>query len=181
MRDSLLLQSELAKEATRAHRENKEYSIDKALAREYLEKASESLDSEVFPLINLSSIETNKFDTDKRALWLFQDQAENYGRFLYNKPNNITKMPLLFDSQNHINEQSAPYANQLWLHWFPGGVGRSSLDGSCRYLDCNVWLRGVFPKTTEGGSQKSSQNLDEQIKRRLERIYQDLRKILGKD
>ncbi len=151
IRNSPLLQLELAKEAVKAHQSGKEYSIAEKLAKEYSEKASEDQNSEVFPLTNLEAIATNKFDADKRTLWLFQDQAEKYGKFLYD--NNIKEMPLYFNDKSYINEQVSPFANQLWLHdlgnWSP-------LHGYGRGLDYSVRVRGVS-STGEASAQKISE------------------------
>ena len=111
LRNSLLLQPELAKGALIAHEAQKEYSIEDSLAKEYMAKASEDKNSEVFPLTNLDSISTNTFDKDKRVLWLFQDYSEIFGRFLYD--NGIQEMPLQFFRQNRIDKEGRPFTNQL--------------------------------------------------------------------
>ena len=50
VRNSPLLQLELAEEAVQSNRNGKEYSIDQKLAKEYQDKVSEDMNSEVFPL-----------------------------------------------------------------------------------------------------------------------------------
>lgn len=151
IRNSPLLQLELAKEAVKAHQSGKEYFIAEELAKEYSEKASEDQNSGVFSLTNLAAIATNKFDTDKRTLWLFQDQAEKYGKFLYDL--GITEMPLWFNDKSYINEQVSPFANQLWLH----ALGfRSYLDGYGRGLGYCGRVRGVS-STGEASAQKSKE------------------------
>ncbi len=151
LRHSLLLSQRLAKKAVSSYRNSKEAYIEKSLAEEYEAKASQSPDGEVFLLDNFEAIETKEFEEDLRALWLFQDQVEKYGRFLYNS--GIKEMPLIFNCQDYIDKQPSPYANQLWLHRLADG-GRSGLYGLDRLLLYGGRLRGVFPKTAEGGSQK---------------------------
>lgn len=151
VRNSPLLQLELSKEAVKAHRQEEEYSIESSLAKEYSDKASDAPEAEVFHLTDLEAIKTNKFDTDKRALWLFQTQSENYGKFLYDS--NIKEMPLWFNSEAYINSQKSPFINQLWLHGsnVEGGYG---LIGFCRRLDYDSNVRGVRPISGKASSQK---------------------------
>jgi len=138
IRNSPLLQLELAKEAVKAHRSGKEYSIESSLAKEYSGKSSEDQNSEVFPLTNLEAIKTNKFAEDKRALWLFQDQAENYGKFLCDS--GIKEMPLWFNHERYINSQKSIYINQLRLR----SLGdRSGLLGYGRDLDFSFRVHEV--------------------------------------
>ncbi len=81
IRNSPLLRLELAKEVANKYGP---YFIEENLAKSYIDKASsEDPDSEVFHLNDNSAIPTKKFDRDKRALWLFQEQSNNIGRFMY--------------------------------------------------------------------------------------------------
>jgi len=149
VRNSPLLQLELAKEAAKANRSGKEYSIEESLAKEYAYKSSQDTNSEVFYLTDLDAISTNKFDKDKRALWLFQNQSENYGRFLYD--NSLKEMPLRFNNQNYINKQKVQFVNQLWLY---GLDDWSFLYGSLRGLHGNNRVRGVRSISRDQSSYK---------------------------
>ena len=173
VRNPLLLQLELAEEAVQAHN-NKEYLISEAIADEYKEKASDSPEAEVFCLRNLERIQTNRFGEDKRTLWLFQDKAQEYGEFL--KEYKITEMPLWFDSQEHINNQESPYANQLWLHDLGS---RSDLNGDDWSLSHDDRVRGVFKNLGEAQTQKIKAYTQEQISSAVKSLgFQGLEKLL---
>ncbi len=140
LRNSPLLQLELAKEAVISHRSREEYFFSEKSTKQYFEKISESQESEVFPLVNLEAINTDKFNIDKRALWLFGNQAEPYGRFLYD--NGIKEMHLKFPSQNYINQQESSFINQLFFRKLFCG-GSSSLEGYDKNLHYGGGVRGI--------------------------------------
>jgi hypothetical protein len=152
------------KEATQAHRNGKEFHIDAELAHSYLDKAKSNSD-EAFLLKDRKSIPTNRFSENELTLWLFQDQAQDFGDFLANT--GINKMPLWFSSQDYFNDQEAPYANQLWLCDLDF---RSGLGGNVRYLICDGRLRGVSEKTGEASSQKTLAYTPKQISSALKAL-----------
>lgn len=98
------------------------------------------MNSEVFPLTERNAIPTNAFERDKRALWLFQDQAENYGKFLYDS--GITEMPLYFNSEDSIRHKKTNSQISCGCIVLEG-VNRSYFGGNVRYLYYVRMVRGV--------------------------------------
>jgi len=135
--------------ATEAHRQGKEFFITKKRASDYLELAKDPRDNTAFLLTDITPVPTNRFGEDARTIWLFQDKAIDYGEFLDNE--GISVMPLSFNSQDYINEQGKPYANQLWLRSLPGGSG---VVGDYWGLAHGDRVRGVFSITGKARAQK---------------------------
>ena len=156
-RNSLVLKS--PKQATQAHKKNKKFYIDKKQAMKYLEKAKHQKDNSAILLTDFNSIPTNRFGDDKLTVWLFQDQAKDYGLFL--KENGINERPLHFNDQNYIKQKS-PYADQLWLDY----LGKwSYFAGDDRFLSYGDMVRGVLKKTGEASSRKSLPYTPKQIQK----------------
>lgn len=176
IRNSPLLQLELVQEAVKAHRQEREYSIQKALAKEYEDKSSQDPNSEVFHLTDLRAIPTNNFDKDKRALWIFQDKAEDYGKFLYDA--DIKEMHLCFNEEGYINSQENPFANQLWLRGL-GLCDGSGIDGDYRDLGLDD-VRGVRPISGEAAMQKISRKKSELYTNEQIQHYLDIAKNIRK-
>ncbi len=149
VRNSPLLQFELAKKAVEANISGKEYSIEASLAKEYENKASNSLEAEVFHLTNLEPIKANEFEKDKRALWIFQDKAGSYGKFLYDS--GVKEMPLWFEDMEYINSQKNAFTNQLMFRGLAGRLG-TYLGSSHRSHDVEYNVRGMR-KITESRSE----------------------------
>jgi len=148
IRNSPLLNPELAGKAVQSHRNGSEFYIDEKLIKKYEEQAEN--DKNKIPskkrVLSLSkrgnfSIPTDRFNEDELTLWLFKDQAEAYGDFL--RENNLSEMPVYLSDNSKKN-----FANQLWLGSLGGG---SELDGG-RLLDCGSRVRGVL-RTGEASSQ----------------------------
>jgi hypothetical protein len=132
VRNSPILYS--AVEAVQAHREGKEFYPSK----EAIEKALE--DSINFSITN-TEIPTNRFGENELTVWAFglgdSKKAQAYGDFL--KESGISKMPAWSIDKNYVNEQSNPFARQLWFDWLGG---RSGLVGGGD-LRCGSRVRGV--------------------------------------
>jgi len=131
VRNSPILYS--AKEATKAHREGKEFypvqeQIEKALA-----------DSTDFPQEDIE-ISTNRFDSEALTVYAFggEKKAENYGEFL--REAGIKKMPVYAVNKSHVDKQGKPFVRQMWF-WYLGD--RSLLGGDGWGLDGGGRLRGV--------------------------------------
>jgi len=142
-----------ASKATEAHRKGNEFYVN---AKKVLEQAEadEKKDPENRKVLTLKQrksyeIPTNRFGEDEVTRWAFKDQAEDYGEFL--RENGVDEMPVwLVGDQDYTNNQSKPFARQLWLVGLAGG--RSDLVGDGRGLDCDNGVRGVSKKTGEASS-----------------------------
>ena len=127
------------------------FSTDKEVYNKYREKAEE--DKSKSPngrgVIILSGgenykIPTNRFNEDELTLFLFKDQAENYGNFL--KENGIDKMPVWLVDRNYVDSEERVILTQLWLHPLDG---RSCVYGDSNDFDCYYGVRGLLKKTNE--------------------------------
>ena len=154
IRNSLILKS--PKKAVQAHRKGEEYLISKKLANNVSKYADDAI-----TLSNVTSIPTNRFGEDQTTAWLFNDMAKEYGLFLKDECD-INEMLLSFDSNEYINKQKSPYANQLWLHWLDNWSG---LDGYGRFLYNGDRAHGV---RLEHETQKISESsLDSKVQAAL--------------
>jgi hypothetical protein len=129
----------LAKEATEAHRQGKEFyptkgQIEQALA-----------DSTDFPTKNIE-IPANRLDSDALAVYAFggEKEARAYEEFL--RETGIQKIPVYAVDKDYVKKQNQPFPRQMWFGNFDGGSG---LVGS-RFLDYDRRLRGV--KVGVGGN-----------------------------
>ena len=141
IRNSPLLKQKLAQEARKAHRNSNEFYVGDKLVKKYQEQAEADKKKEpakrrVLTLQKRGKFEipTNRFKDEELTLWLFRDQAENYGKFLRNA--NINEMPVCLTGNSLKN-----FANQLW---FGRLVCRSGLLGDYRYFDSIDRMRGVL-------------------------------------
>ena len=142
VRNSAVLKA--PKKAADAHRNGSEFFITEKEAEKYASQ------KDSFVIEDFSPVPTNRFGEDERTVWLFGDQAQNYGQLL--NDNKISAMPFSFDGANHITNQKKPYANQLWL----GGFDYNSrVDGDNRDLVNDYRARGVLEsKSGVAGAQK---------------------------
>ncbi|MEK6935277.1 MAG: hypothetical protein AABW67_00660, partial [Nanoarchaeota archaeon] len=153
IRNSPLLNQEFAEQAVQAHKDGKEFYIDDKLTNQYCKQAEADKNKplEKRRVLSLNKrgkfeIPTNRFNQEELTLWLFQDQAENYGLFLRDKKiKGINEMPVYLSS----NDNNKNFANQLWLC---GLDCRSVLGGYGRGLGCGDDVRGVLKGSAEGTS-----------------------------
>ena len=94
------------KQATRAHKTEREYLIT-------YEQVEKSLENSIQVPYNLKEIPTNRFGEDEITNFCFGKIAQDYGLFL--KENNIKGMPICVDDEKYINRKRSSYANQLWF------------------------------------------------------------------
>ncbi len=160
-RDSAVIKN--PEDATNSHRKGREFFIEDSQVEQYLDQLGNSPDSPVIELKSTKPIPTNKFGEELATLWLFGDQAEQYGQFLRDSPYDIKEMSLWFSDKDYIKSQKNSYANQLWLHGIVGD-SRSIIDGDGRDLDSNSRVSGVFQKSGEA----STQNFEDREERKVE-------------
>ncbi|MGV8150525.1 MAG: hypothetical protein ACP5NV_02235 [Candidatus Woesearchaeota archaeon] len=123
--------------AVNAHSKGKEYLLSEDFNVDvHLEHVGRD---NYFILKDTSNVPTNRFGEDERTVWAFQDQAENYGKFLEGAGKSSISIYMHTGNDKHIDKQSRPFANQLWLR---GLVDDSSVKGG-RSLDYDSWVRGV--------------------------------------
>jgi hypothetical protein len=99
---------ESATEATQIHRNNKEFYP----TREQIEQSL--TDSVDFPEKTIE-IPTNRFDSEVLTIYSFggEKKAKAYGKFLNDV--GIKEMPIHAVDKDYVNEQSQPFARQLWF------------------------------------------------------------------
>lgn len=147
-RNSPILTKQASKDATQSHRSYQEYFFDIAKYKEqaFQDKNKEPEQRRVLiyqrTKFNISTegyfnIPTDRFSEEELPLWLFRDQAENYGQFL--RDAGIREIPVRLSDLDYIDKQKSPFARQLWLL---GLDGRSGLYGG-RCLYYYVHVRGV--------------------------------------
>ncbi|MBS3108142.1 hypothetical protein J4468_04480, partial [Candidatus Woesearchaeota archaeon] len=119
--------------AVQAHRNSSDFSVYGMASQRYINGEEKTL-----TLKDLTPVPTNRFAEDERTVFIFQDIAGNYGFHL--RDNGINAMPFAFDSEDYIDGQKGPYANQLWLAWLGDG---SRVSGYGRFLSYNGRVRGV--------------------------------------
>jgi len=139
---------ESAKEATQAHRTIEEFYP----TREQIEQSlTDSID---FPEKTIE-IPTNRFDSEALTIYAFggEKKAKAYGKFL--REAGIKEMPVYAVDKDYVNEQSQPFARQLWfrsLDYRPG------LDGDYWGLGYDILrVRGVkvgAEATSQGENKK---------------------------
>ena len=124
VRNSPILYS--AKEATKAHRNEKEFYP----AQKQIEKSLE--DSINFPQEEIR-IPTNRFDSEELLVWTFREEkkAKIYGEFL--REAGINKMPVYPITKYYVREKKKPFAIQVW---FEGLDHLSALDGAWNPWGC---------------------------------------------
>jgi hypothetical protein len=120
-------------------------------------------------LNDISRVPANRLGEDERAVWLYQDQAKNYGLFLesmaemrliygsYKKVTPELIIDMIFASDELIDKQPRPYAHQLLLSGLSFG-GRSSLSyisGDSMGAGVGYRIRGLHREPAEGGAQKN--------------------------
>ncbi len=145
---SPLLTTRNSKNATDASRNpNGEFYLD---AEEYydqvkteMEKSPQKRKVHRFNKTRNIRIPANRFSEDELTLFLFEDQAENYGDFL--RDNNILSIPIWLLPRDYVNSRNESFIRQAY--W--GGLGSCSvLDGHFNRLSDNEPLCGVLEDTS---------------------------------
>ena len=167
--DSPLLDISLARQAVKANRKGDYFSTDKGVYNKYREKAEEDKNKSpngrrviILPGKKDYEIPTNRFNEDELTLFLFKDQAENYGNFL--KENGIDEMPVWLVDRNYVDSKEKAILTQLWLHPLDS---RSDVSGD-RGLDYGNRVHGLLKKTDEVSR---SQELSSKTKGKIELPY----------
>ncbi len=151
--NSPLLDLELARQAVEKNRKGKYFLADSKIYREQREIAEDDKSKEpkkrkvlIIPKRESYEIPTTAFNEDELTLFLFKDQAEDYGMFL--RENKVSETSVFLFDKNYIDSQEESILTQLWLRDL---VLRSVLNGSNRNLSYNDGVRGVFEKAGEAG------------------------------
>jgi len=125
-----------AKEATKCHRNGREFYLTS-------EQVEESLANSV-EFKNSNSIPTDRFAEDERTVFAFGETAKAYGELL--KEAGIKNMPIYL-----ANTENKPFARQVWLHRLVDDC-RSELGGDnwglCYYYAVRG-VRNVEPRSGE--------------------------------
>lgn len=111
----LIKRPEFLKSITLTHEKNEDFFIDEKLAGEYKEKVKNS-SPDVLLLKNLEdfvALPVKNFPFDKRAIFLFENEAERMKQFIETIP--LKEMSFHFDSLDNINYHGRPYVNQLYI------------------------------------------------------------------
>jgi len=128
---------ENAEEATKCHRNGKDYYLNEEQIERVLADSVE-LDTKRLPKLDdgTSYIPTSELHNEKISTYAFGDIAEEYGRFL--RGAGINKMPIWL-----AGLQDKPFVRQLWFCRLGVG-GRSDLNCDYRNLHFgNIRVRGV--------------------------------------
>ena len=167
LRESLVLNDPSA--AVQAHRNGIKYFLPEGFdVQSFLSGLRPNKDYLI--LGDLKPIPTNRFKEDGTALWLFEDNAEDYGNTL--REAGVNAINLVFDSDDHIDSQTGSYANQLWV----GSRGSSSIIvGDHRDLDYNFTVRGVSRESVAKGDAQKNQIL--YTPKHISQLKKVLRKI----
>ena len=151
--DSPLLDLELAEKAVEANKKGNYFLTDRKVYKKYREQAEKEKNNSplnrkvlILPKRENYKVPTNKFNDDKLTLFLFKDQAENYGNFL--RDNKINEMLVWLIDKSYVDSQKGTTLTQLWLHHIDDRSGVVGYDGS---LNFNDRVRGVFEKPGEAG------------------------------
>ena len=161
VRDSAVLKDPI--KAKNSHGKGKEFFVEGSQVSQYLDQLESSPDSPVIELKSTKSIPTNRFGQELTTLWLFEDQAAQYGQFLRDSSYDIKEVPLWFSDKAYIKSQEKPYANQLWLRRVVVDGG-SYVSDDVRYFYYNNGVSGVFQKSGEA----SAQNFEAREEKRIE-------------
>lgn len=95
-----------SKVATDAHRKGGEFYITP-------EQAEIILGDSVKVPYGVTHVPTDKLGENEVAVFLFGEFAQKYGAFLDEA--GIKRMPLRFNAEDYVNQQTRPYTNQVWL------------------------------------------------------------------
>jgi hypothetical protein len=157
LRESLVLQNPT--DAVKAHKNGNEYVPKNFKVGEYLEQIGKD---NYFIVSDVSSIPTDRFGEDARTVWAFKDQAKEYGTFLKESGINAINIWMYNTDDKHINSQSGPFANQLWLLRLDDN---SDIIGGNRDLSCNNRVRGVRRESAEGSALKNMYSREDIVSR----------------
>lgn len=116
LRKSLVLQHSFS--AVNAHEKNREYFLPKNFN---VESYLEQIGKDNYQIVTYTQIPTNRFGEDKITVWAFQDQAEEYGRFLRSTWMISAWYINTHTDNKYIDMQSKPFANQLYFHDIQSG------------------------------------------------------------
>jgi len=119
-------------------------------------------------LKDTSKVPANRLGEDERAVWLYQDQAKDYGLFLesnaemrliygsYKKVTPELIIDMTFASDELVDKQPRPYAHQLSLSGlsFGGHNSLSYINGDSMGEGADYRLRGLHREPVEGGAQR---------------------------
>jgi len=153
--ESLVLQN--SSDAVKAHKKGNEYVPKNFKVGEYLEQVGKD---NYFIVSDTSSIPTNRFGEDARTVWMFKDQATEYGLLLKDAKISAMNIWMYNTDDKHINSQSGPFANQLWLR----GLDDSS-DICGGGLSGNYGVRGVSRESAEGSAPKNMYSREDIVSR----------------
>jgi len=146
LRESLVLQN--PSDAVKAHKKSNEYVPKNFKVDEYLEQIGQD---NYLIVSDTSSVPTNRLGEDARTVWMFKDQAKEYGNFLKDSGKTAMNIWMYNTDDKHINSQSGPFANQLWLR---GLVDISSIDAFNWDLSLDNRVRGVNREPSESSTSK---------------------------
>ena len=134
--NSPLLDLQLAQLAVESNRRAKYFSVDNEVYERYREiaeddknKPTEEIAVLILPKRENYGIPTNRFNENELALFLFKDQAENYGNYL--KKEGISAIPIMLIDKNYVDSNEKTFLTQLWISYLENW---SVLDGSNRLL-----------------------------------------------
>jgi len=172
LRESLVLQN--PSDAVKAHSQNNEYFPENFKIEEYLEKIGKDnyliLSNDVYAEIiigvkgyrggNSFSIPTHRFGEDDRTVWLFKDQAKEYGELLNGLGINYIDTSMYggrYNTYRQIDCQKAPFANQLLIGSSMNTFGNVSICGDHKSLSLTHFafpVRGVSCEPSESSASK---------------------------
>lgn len=142
-----------ARNATQAHRENREFYLEETVAQGYAEQAEEDRFKPLYerrvlrmPTNEDYRIQTYSFDKEKAAKFLFGPYAKSYGNFL--RSLDIKSVPVRLVNKDAVNSSARPFLRGLNFErvifpWEP-----SELRGSLRTLHYEWGVRGIRPNKT---------------------------------
>jgi len=148
LRESIVLKN--PSDAVSAHKKGDEYLLKRFKVESHLEKVGSD---NYLVLTDTSAVPTNRFGEDARTVWAFSDQAPAYGQLLQDAK--ISKMNIYMHTgdDKHIDSQSKPFANQLWLYRLDVD---SDISSSSRDLGNVNGVRGVRRDAEGVVAQKSA-------------------------
>ena len=149
--ESPLLDLELAEQAVEENKGGNYFSDNLDVYQKYREQAEKEKKENpenrkvlILPERKNYEILTEKFNEDELTLFLFKDQAENYGKFL--RKNGINELSIQLVDKNYVDFHEGTTLTQLWLHHLDDWSGVNGYNRGL-YYDCRV--RGMFEKPSE--------------------------------
>jgi len=118
-RNSPILNSDSARDATSYHKERKEFPV---VSSNYLIKINEERNKRpeeksilVIPHRNNFEIPSNRFNEDEITLWLFRDIASEYGNFL--SDNGVSGFSLELINSKYVDDNRNSFVRHLHLSY----------------------------------------------------------------